>query len=439
MPEISEILKPLLSILKKSTLKNLDVITIAILSMTGSKTMLNISRWTKEELSYRSIQRFFADKIPWLDMRIKLFMLNIFTGQKLILAADETTITKSGKETYGLDYFFNSIYQKVMKSLCFSCISIIDVDKLKSYPMYISQLVFTPEEKSAAKAKKEKIKQAKGNKRGRKKGSKNNVKKKELAASFRILKDQLEKCLSALKRKLSIAHLVADGFYGNISVIEICNSLGLFLISKLQSNPAIYYKYTGMYSGRGRKKTYGDKVDLKNLPYQYLVSHELKNDIMTAIYQLPCIHKQFRQEINTVIVIKENIKTHKVAKAIFFSTDLKLTATHIIDYYSARFQIEFNFRDAKAFFGLEDFMNVTENNVKNAANLSFFMVLFSQILLKKFRNKNNNQLLSIRDLISAQRAERYVFETFKLFKKSQTNILMPNSFESITSLGRINL
>ena len=68
MPEILEILKPLLSIFKKSKLDNLCLICFAILSMTGSKTMLNISRWTKEELSYRSIQRFFSANIPWLDL-----------------------------------------------------------------------------------------------------------------------------------------------------------------------------------------------------------------------------------------------------------------------------------------------------------------------------------------------------------------------------------
>lgn len=64
MPEIYQILKPLLSILKKSKLDNLAIIVFEILSMTGSKTMLNISHWTKEELSYRSIQRFFSDNIP---------------------------------------------------------------------------------------------------------------------------------------------------------------------------------------------------------------------------------------------------------------------------------------------------------------------------------------------------------------------------------------
>jgi putative transposase len=48
-----------------------------------------------------------------------------------------------------------------------------------------------------------------------------------------------------------------------------------------------------------------------------------------------------------------------------------------------RFQIEFNFRDAKQFCGLEDFMNVKETQFGNAANFSLFMVTFSQALSAK--------------------------------------------------------
>lgn len=190
MNEILEMLKPLLSICKKSKLDNLGILILAILSMSGSKTMLNISRWTKKELSYRSIQRFFADNsIPWLELKLKLFMINIFKNQKLILAVDETIVTKSGKKTYGMDYFFSSIYQKVIKSLCFSCISIIDVEKIKSYPLFSNQLVFTEKDKLLSKAKKDKINKSKGVKRGRKKGSKNSIKEAKLAPSFRLVKD----------------------------------------------------------------------------------------------------------------------------------------------------------------------------------------------------------------------------------------------------------
>lgn len=41
------------------------------------------------------------------------------------------------------------------------------------------------------------------------------------------------------------------------------------------------------------------------------------------------------------------------------------------------FSLEFNFRDAKQYWGLEDFMNISQTAVTNAANLSLFMVNFS--------------------------------------------------------------
>ena len=49
--------------------------------------------------------------------------------------------------------------------------------------------------------------------------------------------------------------------------------------------------------------------------------------------------------------------------------------------YTMRFKIEFNFRDAKQYWGLEDFMNTKETAVTNAVNLAFFMVNFSSVWL----------------------------------------------------------
>ena len=72
-----------------------------------------------------------------------------------------------------------------------------------------------------------------------------------------------------------------------------------------------------------------------------------------------------------------NVRSH----VILFSSDLTLSYAKIIDYYKLRFQIEFNFRDAKQFWGLEDFMNRGQTAVTNAVNLSFFMVnLFHHLL-----------------------------------------------------------
>ena len=47
--------------------------------------------------------------------------------------------------------------------------------------------------------------------------------------------------------------------------------------------------------------------------------------------------------------------------------------------------LEFNFRDAKQYWGLEDFMNVKERPVYNSANLALFMVNLSHALLRPMR------------------------------------------------------
>ena len=64
------------------------------------------------------------------------------------------------------------------------------------------------------------------------------------------------------------------------------------------------------------------------------------------------IHKKFTDALNVVIIEKKNVKTGKIATVILFSTDLELDWKNNIDYYRTRFQIEFNFRDAKQHWGL---------------------------------------------------------------------------------------
>jgi hypothetical protein len=92
-------------------------------------------------------------------------------------------------------------------------------------------------------------------------------------------------------------------------------------------------------------------------------------------------------------------------------TDLSLTAAQITDYYSLRFQIEFNFRDAKQYGGLEDFMNVSPTAVTNAANLAFLMVNLSAVLLTTYRQQQPD--FSVFDLEMHFRTRRYLREVIK--------------------------
>lgn len=436
MPE----LLPIINCLRIFFPKNFDTfscIIAAMLSMSGSKTMLNISRYTKDEACYKTIERFYNRVIPWFEMNlilIRKFMS--LSDLVLLLGSDETVASKAGKKTYGIDYFFSSILQKPIKSLCFSGISIIAPDKNKSYPLLMSQLIFTPEEKEIAKQKKEKTKKSKGGNKGRPKGSKNKKDKIEvLAPTFRLLKEQLEKVKKILK--LKILHFVGDGKYGNNTCAKLCKEFGMFLISKLQYNSELYFENTKPYPGFGRPKKYDKRLDYNKLPLEYMVKEEVSEKEITRTFQMTLLSKSFDDKLNVVIVQK--IIEEKIAHVIFFSTDLELHYQKIIDYYSSRFQIEFNFRDAKEFWGLEDFMNIKKEAVHNAANLSFFMVNVSNILLEKFRIIKNNKNSGIRDLISHNRGIKYFNETLKLLLEFNTNIYVPESIENVTSIGFIHV
>ena len=118
------------------------------------------------------------------------------------------------------------------------------------------------------------------------------------------------------------------------------------------------------------------------------------------------------------------------------ATNLKLSYEKLFDYYTLRFQIEFNFRDAKQYWGLDDFMNVKQEAVTNAANLSFFMVNFSSVLLRRYQE--NNPEFSVLDLKSHYRGCRYASETIKLLPQKPDGILLAEIFEQIARLGMVH-
>ena len=137
-----------------------------------------------------------------------------------------------------------------------------------------------------------------------------------------------------------------------------------------------------------------------------------------------------------VIIVKINLKTGKRSHVVLFSSDLDLAYNLLIDYYSLRFQIEFNFRDAKQYWGLEDFMNVTETAIHNAANLSLFMVNVSAVLLRDFRQQSAHA--GVLDLKAHFRGCKYVSETLKLLPQKPEPILIQHIFQAVAQLGSIH-
>jgi putative transposase len=97
--------------------------------------------------------------------------------------------------------------------------------------------------------------------------------------------------------------------------------------------------------------------------------------------------------------------------------------------------IEFTFRDAKQFWGLNDFMNVGKTPIHNAANLSLFMVSLSKVLIGQ--RDSCHPTWSVLDLKAHFRAEKYVLETLKLLPQKPDAFLIRQILADIPKFGSI--
>ena len=421
----------------KTTLHQMSVIVPAIMTMTGRVTMLGISRWTDKGGSYRTVQRFFQTIIPWSLLFWVFFHSHLYNPEDVyFLVGDESVVTKSGKKTYGLDRFFSGLLGKVIPGIAFFTLSLISVKERTSYPVMSEQRIRSEAEKSIAKKKTGKQKSIKKGKRGRPKGSKNKDKTKvKLTEELQQIKAMVPKQLALINGVIPIDHLALEGHFGNNNALQMVKQCGLHLISKLRHDAALYFLYEGPQN-KGRPRKYGDKIDYHHLPNYYLKESTLTDDIRTDTYQMTMLHKEFATALNIVIIVKTNLETKKRAHVVLFSDDLELPFDQLIDYYRLRFQIEFNFRDAKQYWGMEDFMNVTETAVTNVANRSLFMVNVSHLLLREFRQTSTH--FGILDLKAHFRGRKYATETLKLLPQMPDPILMEHIFDQIAQIGSIH-
>ena len=438
MMNILALLQCIQPIISKTDVRRMSQVVQAMLSMTGRVTMLGLSRWTGKGGSYRTIQRFFNAFIPWSEVFLQIFAQHLYQPEgEYILVGDESTVTKSGNETFGLDHFFSGVLNKVVKGIAIFSLSLVSVDERQSYPLQVEQVIRTEAEKAAKEKKAKRDPNAPKKKCGRPKGSKNRDKTQvELIPELQRIQKMVKKQLEALQGLVSVRYLALDGHFGNNNALQMVLQCGLQLVSKLRHDAALFFRYDGPQKAKGPRKKYGQKIDYRNIPQKYLVEKSIEGNIETRIYQAEMLHRDFAQPINMVILTKINLKTGAFANVNLFSSDLDLAYAKIIDYYSLRFQIEFNFRDAKQFWGLEDFMNIKEVPVTNALNLSLFMVNLSHVLLREFRQTNPES--GIIDLKAYYRAAKYFEETIKMLPDKPEPILLDQIFGHVASLGCIH-
>jgi putative transposase len=436
MPAILPFLVCLQSEVTLTTIRQFSHIALAILAMTGRVTMLGISRWAEAGGSYRTVQRFFATVLPWATLFWLFFRAHLFERDDLyLLAGDETIVTKAGKHTPGLDRFFASLYGKPLPGLAFFALSLISINQRRSFPIAVEQVLRTAEEKAATRSRA--TKPAIKRKVGRPKGSSTKAKTApELSAELSRIQKLILSLLERIGGLMPLTYLVLDGHFGNAAALELAQSCKLHLISKLRSDSALYLPYDGPYAGRGPKRIYGDKLNPRAIPDRYLHHTQVEKGIQRCTYQFQARHKTFAQPLNVVCIVKTNLKTRSQAHVLLFSSDLALGCDNLVDYYCLRFHLEFNFRDAKQYWGLEDFMTTHPTRLANAANLALFMVNLVERVLRDERRAQPE--MSVLDLKAQCRGAKYVEATIKLLPERPEPGLLNQIVTQVMRIGRIH-
>ncbi len=443
MPSILPFLLCLQPALSATQVRQWHRIILALLSMSGRVTQLGIARWAGKGSRYRTVHRFFQTRLDWLRLKGLFFEKWLYDpADTYLLVGDETVCQKAGKHTYGLDRFFSSLADKPVSGVAFFTFGLVRVGKREAYPLCAEQVVRTEEEKAAAQQRRQARRKSRDpkappKKAGRPRGQKNRSQARvTLSPELSRIQTWGRQVMQAVGTKVGVRYFVLDGHFGNRPAYQMVQELGLHLISRLRRDAALYREPTSAQKQRRPNLKYGDKLDYQALPTGCCVSSVQEGAYRLDLYQMRCRHKDFRNLLNVVVLVKTHLKSGRSGHVVLFSSDLDLAAETLVDYYRLRFQIEFVFREAKQHWGLSDFMGVKQTSVANAVGLSLWMVLLGRVLLTRMRETYPQA--GVWDLKSYYRGRRYAWETLKSLPDLAEGIVWEQVQEQVARLGWIH-
>jgi DDE superfamily endonuclease len=305
-----------------------------ILAVRGRVNYRNLARYGA--YSERTYARQFAQPFSWLAYHAKIIARAIPAAHQRIAAQDASFIPKSGKQTPGLDWFYNGCAGRAERGLEISALAVVDLTQKGAYVAAVAQTPATPELK------------------------KDDVKATRLDHAITQVKTTRQHLPA------DVEYLAADGAYATKKYADALVDAGLHLVTKLRHDANMRFRFTGLRTGqRGRPKTYDGKVDWQDLSrFDSVDLSTLDFEPGVEAYTAALYHCSLKRWLR-VIVLVWHTADGKRHHAIFATTDLQCAALDVLRMYQARFQIEFLFRDGKQFAGL------TECQARNTAALDF--------------------------------------------------------------------
>ena len=310
---INEILEGLKN-LHKPQLKFLRVLFQTIFVCQSRINFSTLARHSS--LNERTFRRQFRQTLDWTS--INQAIMKQSKCQITAFAMDASFIRKSGKETFGLDKFWNGCASRAEKGLEASIISLVCGKQGASFALTVDQTESNLSNKETDSAKKTRID---------------------------FYAEQVEKVAVQILQYTGIG--LFDGYYAKFKFVNRITTAGFTLISRLRSDANVQYLYEGAQRSRGRKRKYDGKVDFLDLS-RFEETTVKVNHKEVKVYAKMVWSVSLKRKIKLVVVKYEKKSVN------LFSTDLEMSASEIFWLYRSRFSIEFLIRDAKQSGGLSD-------------------------------------------------------------------------------------
>jgi hypothetical protein len=317
-----------LSTLKKPQKTFITLLLEVLMVFQGKATFRNLSRYSA--MSEKRLSRWYRRQFPFAQFNQQLLSRVLGDQGDCIAVIDASFMAKSGKRTEGLGQFYHGAAAAVERGLEISLVSVVDLHSNTAYSIEAQQTL-----------------------------DQDNKTRADLYAEH-ILK------VAASLRQLNISHIVCDAWYSKLKFVKPVTAAGFHVVGKLRCDADLLWLYTGTYCGSGRPKRFDGKVDFdRNLKRFDQVG---TFDDGVEVYTQRLYSNFMKRTIRVVMLSWLNGKTR--SRTLLYSTDTELDAMTLIKYYKARFQIEFQFRDAKQHTGLVHCQSTKKEAIHTQVNAS---------------------------------------------------------------------
>ncbi len=290
----------------------LEVFTLW-LSIRGRYNFTHLARYGEAtEATYRHN---FARPLDFLAFNARLVADNLSPDR--ILAFDPCFLPKAGRHTPGVGRHYSGCAGRAEWGLEFSGIAAVDLtDQTALHVMAVQTVLDDPAE----------------------------TRLEYYASIFEI---------NAAALRAVGTCVVCDAYFSREPFVSALAAAGFTLVTRLRRDARLRYRYMGPRRvGPGRPRRYDGVVDVRNLREDVFVACAEPGDGAWRAYEAVVNVRAWGRAARVVVVHDYDRGGRIVGHRVYASTDVDLDGGEVLHRYSARFQQEFLFRDAKQELGL---------------------------------------------------------------------------------------